>query len=129
MTTDIHCPHCACSSADGLHAHAVLKLLAVDDIGAALEHGLLDALACATCEPRCNTLLANARDARLTALAARERYRARSARLARREAERDAARIHATPVQATPAQVRAPALPAAAADALARALAKARKPR
>ncbi|MDI1252853.1 hypothetical protein [Thermomonas sp.] len=106
-----------------MRAHAVLELLAVDDFDAALTAGLLDAPACVTCEPRCNALLAAARDAQLTALAARDRHRARDARLRRRKAEREAARVP----KALPTQT--PALPAAAADVLARALAKARTPR
>lgn len=118
-----HCPHCTCSSADGMQAHAVLELLAVDDIDAALVAGLLEALPCPACKLHCNALLAVAREARLAALAARDRHRVRDARLLRRKAEREAARV---PKASTP---QATALPAAAADVLARALAKARAPR
>lgn len=118
-----NCPHCACTSTDGTQAHAVLALLDVDDLDAALVHGLLDGIACTTCQPRCNALLAAAREARMTALAARDRYRARAARLQRRKAERDGARVP------KPATAQAATLPAAAADVLARALAKARTPR
>jgi hypothetical protein len=117
------CPYCACISADGMRAHAVLKLLVVDDLDAALVAGLQDSLTCLVCEPRCNALLAAAHETRLTALAARDRHRARDARLLRRKAEREAARVP----KALPTQN--PALPAAAADVLARALAKARTPR
>lgn len=109
---------------EGKHAHALLARLAADDIDAALELGLLRATMCAECLPSCTSVLVEARNACIAALAARERYRARTARLVRRKAERDAARI-----AGSPAQVTAPALPASAADALARALAKARTPR
>lgn len=115
------CSICQCA---GLHpAHKILALLAADDLDAALEHGLLEAKPCAECSAPCNAMLATARDASTTALASRERHRARDLRLRRRKAERDAARVPKA-LTAT-----APALPVAAADALARALAKARTPR
>ena len=119
MTTP--CPNCACTSPNGAKAHAVLTALASDDLDAALAQGLLEGLRCPFCDSRCNALIADACDARLVALAARERHRARELRLRQRKAERDAARVAKT----SPAQ--APALPAAAAAVLARALAKARK--
>lgn len=119
MTTT--CPHCTCTSHSG--AHVVLAALVVDDLDAALAQGLLDGLVCPTCQPRCNALIADAGSARQRALAARERHRARAARLRRRKAEREAARVPKT------SPTKAPALPAAAADVLARALAKARTPR
>ncbi|MEO6227274.1 MAG: hypothetical protein ABIO61_05390 [Thermomonas sp.] len=118
------CPLCACTSADGSQAHALLSLLITDDIDAAMEAGLLTATTCPDCSPSCMLRLLEACNARIAALAARERYRARTARLVRRKDERDAARI-----AASLAQVKAPALPTSAADALARALAKARTPR
>lgn len=118
MTTP--CPQCDCSSADGAGVHALLALLADDDLDAALAHGLLDALPCSACADDCSARLIAARDARRAVLAARERYRARAQRLLRRKTEREAARAPA-PSPAT----RAPALPTSAADALARALAKA----
>lgn len=119
------CPRCACASAEGARAHALLALLADDDLDAALELGLLAPVACPACSGGCNARLADARDARQAALDARERYRMRAQRLARRNAARDAARR--APASATS---NIPALPPAAADALARALAKAggRKP-
>ena len=117
------CPYCACISPNGAQAHAILTLLAADDIDAALTQGLLDALPCPNCDAPCNALLSTARETRQIALAARDRHRARAVRLQRRKAERDAARVP----KASPTQ--APALPAAAADVLARALAKARTPR
>jgi len=114
------CPACACAQPHP--AHALLAALREDDLDAALALGLLDAQSCPACAPECGRSLAAARDARRFALAARERHRARAARLARLQAERQAAR---RAVQA-PASPQAPALPAAAADALARALAKAK---
>jgi hypothetical protein len=114
------CPHCACASAAGGNAHAVLAMLAADDLDAALELGLLAAQPCPGCETGCHVRLVAARDARHCALAARDRHRARARRLLRRKAEREAARAP-LPSPAT----RAPALPPSAADALARALAKA----
>ena len=114
------CPHCACASADGGGAHALLAMLAVDDLDAALEHGLLDAEPCPACDIACNQQLIAARDGRHFALAARERYLARSQRLLRRKAMREATR---TPAALPTAK--APALPPSAADVLARALAKA----
>ena len=97
-------------------------MLMADDLDAALQLGLLDAQPCPGCDGGCNARLIEARDARLVALAARERHRARDARLQRRKAERQAARAPAATIASA-----APALPSAAADALARALAKARE--
>ena len=113
------CPFCACTQPHP--AHALLAALREDDLDAALDHGLLDAQPCPGCDAACNAQLIEARDARRIALAARERFRARGERLARRKAEREAARA---PVP-SPSPVKAPALPATAADVLARALAKA----
>ena len=118
------CPHCHCTACDDGRAHAMQAMLMADDLDAALQLGLLDAQPCPGCDGGCNARLIEARDARLVALAARERHRARDARLQRRKAEREAAR---TP-PATLAN-KEPALPVAAADALARALAKARERR
>ena len=84
-----------------------------------------DALPCPACSVDCNAALAEARDARRVALAARDRFVARNARLQRRKAERDAARRPPPGVAST----QAAALPSAAADALARALAKAKERR
>jgi len=119
------CPHCPCVAAEGGDAHALLAMLAADDLDAALDLGLLDAQPCPSCDAACNARLLEARDARRFALAARARFGARGAREARRKAERDAARA---PVPAATAKL--PALPPSAADVLARALAKAatRKP-
>jgi len=113
------CPSCGCAASHP--AHALLAALRADDLDAALALGLLDAQPCPACDAACNALLFEARDARRFALAARDRYRAREARMARRKAERDAARL--PPPSAAVTQ--APTLPSAAADVLARALAKA----
>jgi hypothetical protein len=115
------CPVCGCTHADP--AHAIAQALQADDLDAALQLGLLDAAPCAGCDAACTARLVEVRDARRFALAARERHRARDARLQRRKAEREAAR---RPMAASDA-AQAPALPSAAADALARALAKARE--
>ncbi len=120
------CPHCGCNAGAGAPAHALLALLAMDAVDAALDAGLLDAAGCDACPPACNDRLHAAAEARRSALAARERHRARTLRLARRKAERDAARSAPVPRQADAMAHAAPALPSAAADALARALAKAR---
>ena len=105
----------------------MLAALRADDVDAAIERGLLDAMPCPHCRDACNALLLRARDERRFALAARDRHRIRNARLQRRAAERDARR--APPAAATSSAT--PALPPAAAAALARAKAKAamRKPR
>ena len=119
------CAACGCSDQRGEPAHRIVDALRVDDVDRALDAGLLDAIACATCAPDCRALLAHARDTRIAALAARERFRARNARLERRRAERDARRA---PVVAP--DIVKPTLPPAAAAALARAKARAanRKP-
>ena len=120
------CPHCGCNAGAGAPAHALLALLAMDAVDAALDAGLLDAAGCDACPPACNDRLHAAAEARRSALAARERHRARTLRLARRKAEREAARSAPLPRQAGATAHADPALPSAAADALARALAKAR---
>lgn len=116
------CPACGCPADARLHR--VLAALRGDDLDGALDAGLLDVVACPSCTPACNTRIEGARTERLAAFAARERFRARQARLARRQQERDARRAAARiPVAG------APALPPAAAAALARAKARAaRKP-
>lgn len=115
------CPSCSCTAEHP--AHALLAALGEGDLDAALALGLLDAAPCPCCAATCGAPLVEAREARRFALAARQRYRARAERLARIKTERDAAR-RTTVV--TTAQRATPALPAAAADALARALAKAK---
>lgn len=114
MTTP--CPTCSDGALRALDA-----ALAEDDLDRAIALGLLQweavepCAACAAAVQRVTT----ARDARLRALAARERYRARAARLTARAEARDRRRAAA---QAVPG---APALPPSAADVLARAKARA----
>ena len=114
---------CSCGcDAPGLAAHAIAAALREGDVDRALRLGLLEAGECPGCTDDCAAAVLSARDARLAALAARERFRARNLRLERRAAERAARR--ASPALPA-AETDAPPLPAAAADALARALAKA----
>lgn len=93
-----------------------MAALAVDDIDRALDAGLLTVEPCDACSPSCATVLLAARGTRLAALAARERFRARAARLLRRQHERALRRVAASPTES---------LPPAAAAALARAKARA----
>ena len=111
------CPACGCTHPSGATAHAIVAALADDDLDQAITLGLLEQDACAACTPACAARLRQACDARLNSLAARERYRARNARLARRAAERDARRQETART--------ASSLPPAAAAVLARAKARA----
>lgn len=102
----------------------MLLALGEDDLDAALALGLLDTQPCPGCASACDAALIAMREARRFALAARERHRARAARLERIQRERDAAR---KPRQLpAAASTPTPALPDAATEALARALAKAK---
>lgn len=114
------CP-CGCSNPRSVAAHAIVAALLIDDLDCAIELGLLGASACAQCSAACVAILQQAREARLRALAARERYRTRQARLQRRAESLQAKRAAAIPA----ATAKAPGLPAAAAAALARAKARA----
>src|SRR5690606_25858289 len=114
------CPACGCVDASGTQAHAIAAALVDGDLDRALTLGLLEPVACSACTSDCSARLQEARGERLRALAARERHRARQARLERRAAERAARRA---PPPAT--NTGAPALPPAAAAALARAKARA----
>jgi hypothetical protein len=98
-----------------------MAALVEDDLDGAIQSGLLADHVCDGCTPACTAMLLDRRNARQFALAARERFRAREARLARRQQERTARRSTAPAI----GTVAAPALPAAAAAALARAKAKA----
>ncbi|AKC87533.1 hypothetical protein [Pseudoxanthomonas suwonensis] len=106
----------------------LLSLLRAGDLDGALQAGLMDHAASG--DPEDAPLLAAQRQLR-TAWDARERHRARAARLARRAAERAARRASAAAVTEPPVAAAgapaasAPALPPAAAAALARARAKA----
>ncbi len=105
----------------------LIRLLDADDVDAAIDAGLMRYVPCAACDS--NDAQAAQDSARIRATqrrlidawAARDRYRARNARLQRREAERAARRA---PARNTDAR-KTPALPPAAAAALARAKAKA----
>ncbi len=114
-----------CPACPDVALHALAAALAMDDIDHALTLGLLEsrpeeiADPCAGCRT-CMHLVIAARDDRLRALAARERYRARQLRLAERTETRARKRAAAT----TQPSVVAPSLPPAAAEALARAKAR-----
>ncbi|WP_426281992.1 hypothetical protein [Lysobacter soli] len=115
---------CGCDDPRGAAAHAVNAALRVDDVDGAIEAGLLDReVECTLCSDQCRARLHEARAARLAALAARERYRARAARLERRARERAEKRV-SPPVTAVVTPTPS-ALPSAAAAALARAREKA----
>lgn len=111
---------CGCTQRQQAAVHAIANLLATDDVDAAIDAGLLACAPCPGCTAACTQSLLAARDARRFALASRERYRAREARLTRRQMARRERRM---PARITPADAPAPPppLPAAAAAALARA--------
>lgn len=138
-------PHCPLASISG-QLRAMGTAVQADALDGAIAGGLLTYVAiaertdiapdavCAECAGH-DRIVVPARDARLRALAARERFRARQARLQRRAEARASRRAAASPAAtAAPATGTAgtaaqntptPALPAAAAAALARAKAKA----
>ena len=96
------------------HVAQLLHLLQADEIDAALQAGLMAFAPCPVCDSvQAATLLATQQRLH-NAWAARERYRARNARLALRAAEREAKRKQEVPEKRS-------ALPAAAAAILARA--------
>ncbi|UYB53806.1 hypothetical protein OCJ37_07655 [Xanthomonas sp. AM6] len=104
----------------------LLRWVLDDDLDAAIDGGLMDYVGDAAddrldpAHPQLRAQLLAAQHRLRDAWAARERYRARQARLARRAAARDARRTPPAAVAAT-----APSLPPAAAAILARAKAKA----
>jgi hypothetical protein len=110
--------HCGCVDPRGAGIHRMVASLAMDDVDAAIDAGLLMTGGCAGCSTGCTLALLAARDARRTALAARERFRAREARLLRRGQERAAKRGPSTSAAPSPTA----SLPPAAAAALQRAL-------
>lgn len=122
------CRGCGCGEPGGAAAHAVVAALVAGDLDRAMDSGLLDCPTCSACDAACSNALLVARDARTSALAARERYRARNERLQRRATElamkRGTAPVIDTTQQSAGPATR-PALPAAAAMALARAKARA----
>ncbi|WDS37291.1 hypothetical protein [Pseudoxanthomonas sp.] len=113
---------------DCARIHALAALIDGDAIDAALEAGLMEVRVDASCSD-CATAAQRvaAAQARLRFnWAARERYRARTARLQRRAAERQARRAPAPILTETETKtVTAPSLPPAVAAALARAKARA----
>src|SRR5688500_4863261 len=88
------CSGCGClhDDAGSVATHAVIAALADDDLDRAIESGLLAPIRCDDCTPECQARLRAARAQRLNALAARERHRARAARLQMRAQEREARR-------------------------------------
>ena len=119
MVADVTC-RCGCIQRQHAAVHAIVLLLAADDLDAAINAGLLACDACPDCSADCTQSLLAARDARRFALASRDRFRAREARLARRKQERLARRMPALSAP-TEGPAAPPPLPAAAAAALARA--------
>lgn len=103
----------------------LLQFVLDDDLDAALHAGLMEYLPqpgdelLDPAQPQLPRLLTQVQQQLRTAWAARERHRARAARLERRDAERQARRAPA------PAADSKPALPSAAAAILARAKARA----
>jgi hypothetical protein len=120
------CPACGCTHAQNIATHAVRAALLQDDLDRALTLGLLDVAICEGCDHACTMALLGAREARIRALAARDRFRAREARLERRRQERADRRSGGA---APGNRATTSPLPAAAAAALARAKAKAATPR
>jgi hypothetical protein len=116
-----------CAACDDAGIATLAAAVAVDDLDAAIEQGLLafeaPAACCTACAARIATVL-TARDVRLHALAARERFRARQTRLTERAEAKARRRAAAAPVLDAPTTA-PPALPSAAQAALARAKARA----
>lgn len=113
---------CGCRNPGSAHIHRVIAALIDDDIDGALRAGLLMDRICAGCAAACTAMLLDRRASRRDALAARKRFSARQARLARRQHERLARKTTMPPTAGITPN---PSLPAAAAAALARAKAKA----
>ncbi len=110
------CPSCQ-------QARALEARLAAGDVDGAIGAGLMAFLPCA-CTDGSDAMVVQAQQRLRAAWEARERYRQRQARLARRAAERDARRLKATG-EPDSVQSPRPALPTGAAAILARAKAKA----
>lgn len=104
---------------DCRHGELLLRQLRDDDVDAAIEAGLMQYVPCPTCDPVLAAQLIEAQQRLSKAWAARDRYRARNERLARRAAEREAKRASVAPAE------KKSTLPPAAAAILARAIAKA----
>ncbi|MFP7721175.1 hypothetical protein, partial [Lysobacter sp. A3-1-A15] len=72
------CNHCGCQLDGGAVQHVIVAALRIDDLDRAIRAGLLaDLPPCTGCSAACSTLVATARADRLSALAARDRHRAR----------------------------------------------------
>lgn len=103
---------------------ALFEQVSANDLDAAIENGLMQFVDCSACRASdpdyaaMADVLAAVRERLSQAWAARDRYRARNARLARRAAERDTRRTAVNVEKQS-------SLPAAAAAILARAKAKA----
>jgi hypothetical protein len=108
----------------GAHVHVVIAALADEDLDGSLQAGLLTCQPCVGCTPTCTATLLAAGNARRDALAARERFHARQARLAHRQQQRADRRAAPTMPSDAFAGASPPSLPTAAAAALARAKAK-----
>ena len=119
-------PRCECANCNlaDVSVREMFQAVSVGDLDRAIEAGLLrwnGCIACAIADGLSHSDVERAvaaRDARIAALAARERYRARMRRVQHRIQQRDARRsvIDSTSTSS---------LPSAAAEALARAKAKA----
>ncbi len=120
---------CICTGDEitaGISLHDITAAVAIDDLDRAIEAGLLRWNGCIACALASGSSkegaeqLYAARKSRLSALAARERYRVRQHRLEQRGAQHDARRNASGATSPQPS-----ALPSDAAAALARAKAKA----
>lgn len=103
---------------DCKHGIRLLQLLQEDDVDAAIEAGLMHYVPCPACDLALAAELSGTQQKLSRAWAARDRYLARNARLARRVAEREAKRAPVFAERKSP-------LPPAAAAILARAKARA----
>lgn len=101
------------------HGLRLAALIDRDEVDAAIDTGLMDFAPCPACDPAVASIILGAQRRLAFAWAARDRYRAREARLQRIAAER-AARRAPPPQAAKPS-----ALPPTAAAILERAKAKA----
>ncbi len=125
MSADVPC-RCGCAESQQAAVHAITRLLAADDLDAAIEAGLLACDGCPGCTGACTQSLLAARDERRFALASRDRFRAREARLAQRRQQRLEKRMQARGASSADGKqpdgaATPPPLPTAAAAALARA--------
>ena len=94
---------------DCQHAVVLSRLVQADARDAAIQAGLMAFAPCPDCEQTCTAIVRETQRTLTMAWAARDRYLARKARLARRAAQRDARRA------ATPVAAKTPLSPAVAA--------------